>query len=206
MDGVPAVAAGWYPDPTHPEELRYWDGSRWTEHRSPSHSAATSAPPVPAAAVASPGRKSAADRAKTRAVIILIGGALMAIGALLPWEEATANGVKIQSVQGLSEGAGGLTLAAGFVCAVLAALFLTGKVRAKSGIATLAVAAVTFVFVAGNMSAISDDVDKAKNAADDFIKVEATLGFGIVLAAIGCLTVFIASISLLRVKDVPPAA
>jgi hypothetical protein len=31
---VPAVAANWYPDPTNPGLLRYWDGSQWTEHRS----------------------------------------------------------------------------------------------------------------------------------------------------------------------------
>ena len=24
--------AGWYPDPSGRFELRYWDGSRWTEH------------------------------------------------------------------------------------------------------------------------------------------------------------------------------
>src|SRR3979409_2286752 len=25
----------WYPDPEQPGQLRYWDGSQWTEHRSP---------------------------------------------------------------------------------------------------------------------------------------------------------------------------
>jgi hypothetical protein len=29
------VAAGWYPDPDAPQQLRYWDGSAWTEHTSP---------------------------------------------------------------------------------------------------------------------------------------------------------------------------
>ena len=27
-----AVPAGWYPDPSSRFELRYWDGTRWTEH------------------------------------------------------------------------------------------------------------------------------------------------------------------------------
>ncbi len=29
--GLPAAA--WYADPENPEGMRYWDGSRWTEHR-----------------------------------------------------------------------------------------------------------------------------------------------------------------------------
>ncbi len=30
--GAPAVPAGWYADPAVRFELRYWDGSTWTEH------------------------------------------------------------------------------------------------------------------------------------------------------------------------------
>ena len=29
------VAAGWYSDPDDSSQLRYWDGSQWTEHRHP---------------------------------------------------------------------------------------------------------------------------------------------------------------------------
>ncbi|WP_432486543.1 RDD family protein [Kineococcus sp. SYSU DK018] len=27
-----STPAGWYPDPSHPAQLRWWDGSAWTEH------------------------------------------------------------------------------------------------------------------------------------------------------------------------------
>jgi hypothetical protein len=30
--GTPPIPAGWYPDPQHPGQGRYWDGSAWTEH------------------------------------------------------------------------------------------------------------------------------------------------------------------------------
>jgi len=30
-----SAAPNWYPDPEHPDQLRYWDGTQWTEHRSP---------------------------------------------------------------------------------------------------------------------------------------------------------------------------
>ena len=47
-DAEPRAAAGWYPDPEDPAQLRYWDGSSWTEHRAPAHQPAA----APASAVA----------------------------------------------------------------------------------------------------------------------------------------------------------
>lgn len=41
----PAVPAGWYADPSGRFELRYWDGSAWTEHVSRAGQQATD-PPV----------------------------------------------------------------------------------------------------------------------------------------------------------------
>ena len=51
----PAHAAGWYPDPHHQAELRWHDGTNWTEHlhgeaSAPEPGAAPSLTPVPAAA------------------------------------------------------------------------------------------------------------------------------------------------------------
>jgi len=34
--------AGWFDDPEHPSQYRYWDGNEWTAHRSPKQS-----PPPP---------------------------------------------------------------------------------------------------------------------------------------------------------------
>jgi hypothetical protein len=42
--------ANWYPDPRGEAELRYWDGSQWTEHTHSGQPAAAPASPPPAAA------------------------------------------------------------------------------------------------------------------------------------------------------------
>ena len=44
---TPPTPAGWYPDPDGSGGQRYWDGSAWTEHRSPASPAPTE-PPAPA--------------------------------------------------------------------------------------------------------------------------------------------------------------
>ncbi|MFV0525209.1 MAG: DUF2510 domain-containing protein [Acidimicrobiales bacterium] len=36
MSGVEGPAAGWYPDPDDHGQIRFWDGTRWTDHRAPS--------------------------------------------------------------------------------------------------------------------------------------------------------------------------
>lgn len=43
--------ADWYTDPEDPAQLRYWDGSRWTEGRRPRPGAASAGSTVPAASI-----------------------------------------------------------------------------------------------------------------------------------------------------------
>jgi len=50
---VTEVASGWYPDPENIDQMRFWDGSMWTDERKP----AAAAPPPPAAATAKPTAK-----------------------------------------------------------------------------------------------------------------------------------------------------
>jgi hypothetical protein len=35
MSAQPAVAANWYPDPSDPAQVRWWDGADWTDHVAP---------------------------------------------------------------------------------------------------------------------------------------------------------------------------
>lgn len=47
MSSTPPPPKGWYPDPHHPEQLRYWDGASWTQHTYP----LMSPPPLDTAAL-----------------------------------------------------------------------------------------------------------------------------------------------------------
>lgn len=40
--------ADWYPDPEQPGQLRYWDGTQWTDHRAPGTGAPATQPTQPA--------------------------------------------------------------------------------------------------------------------------------------------------------------
>lgn len=65
-------AADWYPDPTRPGRLRYWDGSSWTQHVSVDGEVAAEtidgippAPPLPGTEARAAGRSAAAEDAPT---------------------------------------------------------------------------------------------------------------------------------------------
>lgn len=32
LESLPSTPAGWYPDPTNEDLVRYWSGTQWTEH------------------------------------------------------------------------------------------------------------------------------------------------------------------------------
>jgi hypothetical protein len=203
IDDQGSRGAGWYPDPMEQHESRYWDGATWTDHVatqgvSSASSVGVDAPDV--SATAAPSTHPPAGRAKSRAVLILIGGGLMAVGALLPWETVTASGTTIKSANGTSVGSGVTEMIAGGVIALLAFLFLNGTLTRKASIATLILSIIGLVLTGGNASSISDDVDKAKQAGAGL--VDANVGIGLIMAIVGCLLAAVASVLLLRQKDV----
>jgi Protein of unknown function (DUF2510) len=57
------VNPGWYADPHGGPDLRWWDGSSWTEHTSPPVAAASTSTPDPAAASGASGEQWAAPAA-----------------------------------------------------------------------------------------------------------------------------------------------
>ncbi len=64
---------GWYQDPSDPSSQRYWDGTQWTENRSPAAAAA-----VPAAA--SPPTNGKAIASMVLGILVLCGiGSILAL-------------------------------------------------------------------------------------------------------------------------------
>jgi hypothetical protein len=91
---------------------------------------------------------------------------------------------------------GPVAIVAGLVVALLAVLVLSGTAgRRKTGIATLVISAVSLLFVFGNYSSISKDVDSAPAG------VTANIGIGLIFAIIGGIMAAIASIALIRKRS-----
>jgi hypothetical protein len=223
MTGSHTSGPGWYPDPSGFHQLRYYSGAMWTDQVSNAGVVTTvplTQPTVASVAVAQPVAPAtwppagyaayppygvvgagaagwpAVNRVKTTGpVLVLVGGVLMALGTLFPWETVSVPSFysgTLADVKGTSEGAGPVALVAGLVAALLAVLILIGTTgRRKTGIATLVISAASLPFVFGNYSAISKDIDGAPSG------VIANIGIGLIFAVIGGILAAIASISVI---------
>jgi len=111
---------GWYDDPHHVEDLRYWDGTAWTEHTHARVEATTPAPVVqdePTVAVpvsAAPGSASAdasapngSKRGVLMAALLLIGAVGIGILVLVPGnsDPSTADGSPSGATESSPDGA-----------------------------------------------------------------------------------------------------
>src|ERR1700753_4015099 len=105
---------GWYPDPSGRYQMRYFNTS-WTDQVWHGGVVTTSPLEQPATPTANRARS-------TSAVLTLIGGVVMAVGALLPWESVSVSTGyytgTLASVKGTSEGAGPIVLIVGLVVAL----------------------------------------------------------------------------------------
>lgn len=82
-NGTPqsAPSADWYPDPSAPAQLRFWDGSAWTTHVKPALPAGPDLPaPTAALDAARPAPRKLANRA---AGVGVVGLVLSGVGILL---------------------------------------------------------------------------------------------------------------------------
>src|SRR4051812_23276159 len=68
---------GWFPDPEHAEQLRYWDGSAWTEQRAPTPAAGLTGDSSARAARSSSPNRNSPKRLLAVVVAALIVGAVI---------------------------------------------------------------------------------------------------------------------------------
>jgi hypothetical protein len=177
--------AGWYRDPSQRHEHRWWNGDEWTPHvltlgmRSldygvddPFTSAAAAAATATVqetttseTATAEPATaESATDvtvatRPQTwpRAVwaMVLLGGAAIALGAALPWAEASSASASFSSAG--VDGNGALTLAAALA---LGAICVLGGRRRSSAALMVVVAVVVGAIGVRDAADIAHDADR----------------------------------------------
>ncbi|MFB9309330.1 flagellar basal body-associated protein FliL [Agromyces hippuratus] len=92
--------ANWYPDPESPEQQRYWDGTQWTEHRSPLQEGG---PPTQAdAPTAEPPKK---KRTALWVTLSVVGGLVLIviIGASIAAANRGSNAAKAEPTPSIVE-------------------------------------------------------------------------------------------------------
>lgn len=123
--------ASWHPDPENPNQLRWWDGHRWTDATSPSPAAAVTtqmAPPAPPAASVATKRRSGWRTAGIIVGALVVGGVLARLSPIAILLVATVMvGVALYVMVARPLPALGLrSRMSGVVALGLAALLVTG--------------------------------------------------------------------------------
>jgi hypothetical protein len=163
---------GWFPDVT-PGLVRYWDGSKWTEHVAPA-----SPPSAPPLAQPETSLSTAGKVAVAAAVAALIG-------SFLPWVSIVSIFGSIE-VSGFTAGDGKLTAGAAVIAMLLGYLGLT---KGNNGPVVLAILAA----LGGAIASIYDltNIQNAINGSESE-GMAVTVGYGLYLCSAGFVVCFFA--------------
>jgi Protein of unknown function (DUF2510) len=191
----PTPGPGWLPDPTGRFQYRYWDGTNWSA--SVSRQGSTESDPITSTQppsmqapppVASPPRQATTVEPRSTGVkiVVFVGVGVLALGSLLPWVKASAGGFTVTK-NGI-DGDGVLTL----ILAGLAAL-LFGVIKPRN------VAAIVTLILGGLAGAIAvydiaDISQKAHDLSTTSVDVSATVGVGLILAALASVVIVVGAI------------
>ncbi len=195
-----ATEAQWRPDPWGAHELRYWDGTDWTEHVSdagvqstaplstvpvvsppaatpPAATAPAATPAAGWATPATPQKKPAATVAPAIGWIVLGGAVLAALGSFLPWAEASGFG-QTETASGF-DGDGVITIVMAVIVGVLAFPLATGTMTRGRTYAALAVSVLIAVIC------VIDIVDVSRVADDFGGAIEVSVSYGLWMTLVG---------------------
>ncbi len=211
--------AGWYRDPSGRHDHRWWDGTTWTpyvltlglrsvDYGDPDDSGAadteeadlpdagapdaeTPDPEVPEPEVPV---ATATSRPLAAWVVVFVGAALLVVGALLPWGEATSKTASFSS-DGI-DGNGAITLVAAVVLVLLFVVVQRTTTAAWLVIATAVVAGAIGVRDAVDLS------DKAARLVDQGPPgVSANVGIGVWVTIAGAVIALVGGIMALAMSS-----
>jgi Protein of unknown function (DUF2510) len=191
----PTPGPGWLPDPTGRFQYRYWDGANWSA--SVSRQGSTESDPITSPqppsmqtspALASPPRPSAPVAPWSTAVkiVVFVGAGALVLGSLLPWVKASAGAFTVTK-NGI-EGDGVLTL---ILAGLAALLFGVIKPRNVAAMVTLILGVLAGAIAAYDIADISQ---KAHDLSTTSVDVSATVGVGLILAALACVAIVVGAI------------
>jgi hypothetical protein len=186
--GVVDDPASWKPDPLGRHELRWWNGTAWTDDIANSGVVSKEGqrtPPLvaPAASATSSGMTLFGRPLDSNGIAMLLGASALLLGSLLPWAQVNA-GLFSRSVNG-TDGDGIITLglAAGIVALLFTMVLKPGSSR--GGLICVLVCGLIALAVTGY-----DAANITRLADESFVEVEVGIGLyaclgGAIAASIG---------------------
>lgn len=146
-----APPAAWYDDPQDPTSFRYWNGSRWTDHRAPKRRDRTAAPEATAVAtgVVAPTVSTSPEQTSRWPILRLIaalGAVAVVIGSVGPW--ATVSMFSVSADVNGTDGDGVYTLIGG--------LLILALVYTRNSATAIVFAVLTAMTLTSDLSNVSD--------------------------------------------------
>jgi hypothetical protein len=202
--------AGWFADPFHRFQHRYWDGASWTSHVSTQGTPTTDpwgiepSPPGVAPIPTYPPPMSLPTAGAARPwssrvlVIVLVGAGLLAIGAILPWVRAEAS-FGSSSFSAHKNGLDGDGVLTGLLAVGIVLFLLLGKARLGFAWTVLSLGVLAIGIAVYDIIDVSNEYSDLTSA-----NFHVNVGFGLWLTAAAAGVVIVGGLfALLEARRAP---
>jgi hypothetical protein len=201
----PSPPPGWQPDPTGRFQVRYWDGSAWTEHVSTNGVQQVdplAGVPVAGAAPVRAVRARVVWPMHTK-LLVLGGAALLLLGSVLPWAklEVSFLGQTASDTKNGLDADGVLTLILAVAAFAIFVFVRSGKVTGSLVLVAGVLAGAIALYDIVDVKSAFDDVDVPSS-----MRADATVGIGLWIAAVASVVLIVGGILCLMQKDELPGA